>query len=195
MPEAELQHALDRLTEAGLLFRQGVPPQRHWPVPLHSLQLPIAMPAIDRLPLPPQRVQQVVLWPWHLGHRNLFGIRCLTQSCAALRSPSATTDMAHRKLKSHRCGTNPRYKMCAGAERPRTFDLSSPKQSETAVVRSSNLRKGIGMSANQKRTCATNTGTVKRADGDRLTHYVRGDGHVPRRLRGALLMPCPRGRD
>src|SRR6516164_10878181 len=57
-----------------------VPPQtsqRHWPVPLHSLQLPIAMPAIDRLPLPLQRAQQVILWPWHLGHKNLLGISSL----------------------------------------------------------------------------------------------------------------------
>src|SRR6516225_6691987 len=46
--------------------------QRHWPVPLHSLHLPIVMPAIDCLPLPPQRVQQVILWPCHLGHKNLF---------------------------------------------------------------------------------------------------------------------------
>src|SRR5262249_3784875 len=32
------------------------------------------MPAINRLPMPLQRVQQVILWPWHLGHKNLFGI-------------------------------------------------------------------------------------------------------------------------
>jgi len=41
------------------------------------LQLPIVMPAINRLPMPLQRVQQVILWPWHLGHKNLFGISSL----------------------------------------------------------------------------------------------------------------------
>jgi hypothetical protein len=35
------------------------------------------MPAIDRLPLPPQLLQQVILWPWHLGHKNLLGISSL----------------------------------------------------------------------------------------------------------------------
>jgi len=54
-----------------------IPPQtvqRRWPVPLHSLQWPVVLPAMDRLPVPRQTLQDVVLWPWHLGHKNLFGI-------------------------------------------------------------------------------------------------------------------------
>jgi hypothetical protein len=35
--------------------------QRRWPVPSQSLQLLIVNPTIDRLPLPPQRVHEVVL--------------------------------------------------------------------------------------------------------------------------------------
>ncbi|HMF25462.1 MAG TPA: hypothetical protein VKG24_25520 [Pseudolabrys sp.] len=29
---------------------------------------------MNRLPLPPQRLQEAVRWPRHLGHKNLFGI-------------------------------------------------------------------------------------------------------------------------
>src|SRR5262249_41665907 len=54
--------------------------QRRWPIPAHSVQLPILIPTIDRLPLPPQRVQHVVLWPRHLGHKNLFGISNLPKA-------------------------------------------------------------------------------------------------------------------
>jgi len=35
--------------------------QRYWPVPLHALHFPTAIPAINRLPLPPQGLQVVVL--------------------------------------------------------------------------------------------------------------------------------------
>jgi phenol 2-monooxygenase len=37
--------------------------QRHWPVPLHSLQSPLGMPAINVSPLPRQAGQELVLWP------------------------------------------------------------------------------------------------------------------------------------
>src|SRR4029077_168501 len=53
------------------------PPQtspRRWPVPLHSLQMPIVMPTRDFLPVPRHATQEVVLWPWHLGHNVFVGI-------------------------------------------------------------------------------------------------------------------------
>jgi hypothetical protein len=34
----------------------------------------MVIPAINRLPLPPQRLQKIALWPRRLGHKNLFGI-------------------------------------------------------------------------------------------------------------------------
>jgi hypothetical protein len=37
---------------------------------VHALHFPIVIPASTRLPLPPQNLQLVVLWPWHLGHKN-----------------------------------------------------------------------------------------------------------------------------
>jgi hypothetical protein len=38
------------------------------------LQLPIGIPTIDFLPLPRQTLQEIVLWPWQLGHKTLVGI-------------------------------------------------------------------------------------------------------------------------
>ncbi len=57
-----------------------VPPhtsQRRCPVPLHSLQLPSVIPTIDFLPVPRHETQDVVLCPWHLGHKILFGMAAL----------------------------------------------------------------------------------------------------------------------
>jgi hypothetical protein len=48
--------------------------QRRRPLPSHSLHLPILTPTIDRLPVPRQARQALVLWPWHFGHKTLFGI-------------------------------------------------------------------------------------------------------------------------
>jgi hypothetical protein len=48
--------------------------QRRWPVPLHSLQMPIVMPTRDFLPVARHATQEVVLWPWHLGHNVFVGI-------------------------------------------------------------------------------------------------------------------------
>jgi len=47
--------------------------QRRWPPPSHSLQSPMSTLVIDSLPVPPQARQALVLWPWHFGHKTLFG--------------------------------------------------------------------------------------------------------------------------
>ena len=49
-------------------------PHRYWPVPLHSLQVPIELPTAESFPLPRHAGQDTVLWPWHFEHRTLFGI-------------------------------------------------------------------------------------------------------------------------
>jgi hypothetical protein len=59
--------------------------QRCRPVPSHSLHVPIVIPAINHLPLPPQRLQEIDLWPRHLGHKNLFGIALLSKQLAEMR--------------------------------------------------------------------------------------------------------------
>jgi hypothetical protein len=41
--------------------------------------VPIVMPAIELSPLPRQALQETVLWPWHLGHKTLFGIARVSQ--------------------------------------------------------------------------------------------------------------------
>ena len=37
---------------------------------------------MDFLPVPPHARQEVVLWPWHLGH-NVFGILLVSQGAVA----------------------------------------------------------------------------------------------------------------
>jgi|SRR6516165_1019741 len=83
--EVYLDHAL-RLSQVGgsrsvlivaTNFRLRPPPQtsqRRRPVPPHALQLPSGIPTMDLLPVPRHARQEVVLWPWHLGHNVLFGI-------------------------------------------------------------------------------------------------------------------------
>jgi hypothetical protein len=36
--------------------------------------MPIVMPTRDFLPVPRHATQEVVLWPWHLGHNVFVGI-------------------------------------------------------------------------------------------------------------------------
>jgi len=58
-----------------------IPPQtvqRRWPVPLHSMQWPVVIPAMDRLPVPRQTVQDV------LFGRGIYDIRiCLAFGLAS----------------------------------------------------------------------------------------------------------------
>jgi hypothetical protein len=42
--------------------------------PVAFLQMPIVMPTRDFLPVPRHATQEVVLWPWHLGHNVFVGI-------------------------------------------------------------------------------------------------------------------------
>lgn len=42
---------------------------------------------LNHLPLPPQRLQEIDLWPRHLGHKNLFGIALLYKQLSG-ESPS-----------------------------------------------------------------------------------------------------------
>ena len=47
--------------------------QGRWPVPPHSSQSYGPISPMNFLPVPLHARQEVVLWPWHLGH-NVFGI-------------------------------------------------------------------------------------------------------------------------
>ena len=80
-PAQQLRSAPRKLIRACVCYVGGstspAPPQtsqRRWPVPLHSLQMPIVMPTRDFLPVPRHATQEVVLWPWHLGHNVFVGI-------------------------------------------------------------------------------------------------------------------------
>src|SRR5262245_10955822 len=56
--------------------------QRHWPLPWHCPQIPTTTPAKHLPPKPLQAGHEMVLWPWHLGHRMFVGIaRPLSSNC------------------------------------------------------------------------------------------------------------------
>ncbi len=89
-----MRSAARKLIRASVCYVVGstspAPPQtsqRRWPVPLHSLQMPIGMPKRDFLPVPRHATQEVVLWPWHLGHKVFVGISppCVLSSLQKVR--------------------------------------------------------------------------------------------------------------
>jgi hypothetical protein len=47
---------------------------------------------MDFLPVPPHARQEVVLWPWHLGH-NVFGILLVSQASSTLTISAIPQDV------------------------------------------------------------------------------------------------------